>query len=352
MRRFLLPLVTLVLLAGSVFAQPPAYRIEVTDARKVSATISYELRMKTFAVEKWMIFLPEPPELPSQRDVKVTALPAGKLVAEKSGLGRTVRYLELRVANPTPGRGVAMQLDVEATLRNRKLVPLKPGEKPPPVAALTAAERKYYLAPTHSVDFDSLAFQGWLTGKKLQRVRNEHPVEFATRILEVIRADYTYFYDPDQDKRASVACKAKRIDCAGMSYLFVGAMRANDIPARLLVGREALPRKPGSNPAHAEYDRPHVRAEFYVNGTGWVPVDPAHANTGRRRPVSAFIGTDNADLLVLHVDVDLRLPFPDKVRDAQFLQIGPYYWTTGRGTFDGSFGPTGWELKSTPIRQR
>jgi transglutaminase-like putative cysteine protease len=352
MRRLVLPLVALLLLAGSASAQPPAYRIEVTDARKVSATISYEIRMTTFAVEKWMIFLPEPPELPSQRDVKVTALPAGKLVAEKSGLGRTVRYLELRVANPTPGRGVAMQFDVEATLRSRKLVPLKPGEKPPQVATLTAAERKYYLAPTPSVDFDTRAFQDWLTTKKLQRERGEHPVDFAARILEVIRADYTYAFDPDEDKRASVACKTKRTDCGGMSYLFVGAMRANDIPARLLVGREALPRKPGSTPAQTEYDRPHVRAEFYVNGTGWVPVDPSHANSSRRRPVSAFIGNDSADLLVLHVDVDLRLPFPDKVRDAQFLQIGPYYWTTGRGTFDGSFGPTGWELKATSIRQR
>ena len=72
----------------------------------------------------------------------------------------------------------------------------------------------------------------------------------------------------------------------------------------------------------------------------------------KRRPVTAYIGNDPGDLIVLHVDVDLQLPFPDKVREAQFLQIGPYYWTTGEGKFDAYFGPTGWELKKTQTRQR
>jgi hypothetical protein len=55
---------------------------------------------------------------------------------------------------------------------------------------------------------------------------------------------------------------------------------------------------------------------------------------------------------VLHVDADLRLPFPDKEREAAFLQLGPYYWTTGKGTFDGTFGATGWELKATPLEKK
>jgi transglutaminase-like putative cysteine protease len=351
MRR-VLALLTLVLLAGLAPAQQPAYRIEAADAKRVAATIGYEIRMKSFAVDKWMVFLPEPPELPSQRDVKVKAAPAGKLVFEKSALGRRVRFIEMPVTKPTPGRGLTMQIEVEVTLRTRRLVPLKAGEKPPEVSPLTPREKKYYLSPTTSVDFDAPAFRNWLDAKKLRCAKGEHPVDFAARVLEVIRADYAYAYDPEEDKRASQACKAKATDCGGMSALLVGAMRANEIPARLLVGREALPRKPGSDPSQTEYDRPHIRAEFFVSGTGWVPIDPAHAQRNKRRPVAAFVGNDAADLLVLHVDVDLKLPFPDKVREAQFLQLGPYYWATGTGTFDGSFGPTAWELKATPIRQR
>ncbi len=352
MRRFFTPTIVALLLAGAAFAQPPAQRIEVTDVQKVNATITYEIKTRNFAANKWMIFLPEPPELPSQASIKVTADPTGKIVSDKSLLARKLRYIELPVANPAPGGGVSMKLDIEATLRSRKLVDLKAGEKPPVVPALTADERKYYLAPTTRVDFNAKAFQEWLDKKKLRCGKNEHPLDFAARILEVLRADYTYFYDPDEDKRASVACKNNKTDCGGMSFMFVGAMRASDIPARLIVGRVAQPRRPGSKPSDTAYDRPHIRAEVFLGGIGWVPVDPSEAQGNKNRPVTAYIGNDPGDLLVLHVDVDLKLPFPDKVRESQFLQIDPFYWTTGTGTFDGHFGPTGWELKKSPIRQK
>jgi transglutaminase-like putative cysteine protease len=262
-----------------------------------------------------------------------------------------VRYVEVPVTKPVAGGGLSVKLDAEATLRSRKLVELRDGEKPPRVAPLAAAERKFYLAPGTHADFDAKPFREWLDAKKLRREAAEDPLDFAARVLEVVRADYTYHFDPDEDKRASVVCLGTKTDCGGLSFLFVGAMRANDVPARLLVGRLALPRKPGSNPGQLEYDRPHVRAEVFVAGVGWVPVDPAYALRDKRRPASAFVGDDPGDLLVLHVDADLQLPFPDKVREAQFLQITPYYWTTGKGAFDGTFGPSGWDLKAAPIKK-
>ena len=113
-------------------------------------------------------------------------------------------------------------------------------------------------------------------------------------MLEVIRADYTYRFDPDEDKRASVACAANRTDCGGMAYLFAAAMRANDAPARVLVGRLALPREPGTDRSQLEYDRPHIRAEVFVTGVGWVPVDPANAHSGKSKPVTTFGATSTA----------------------------------------------------------
>ena len=338
------------LLTGTAAAQQPAYKIELTDRQTVNATITYELRTTNFAVSKWMIFLPEPPELPSQAKVKTVANPVGKLVTEKSSLGRKVRYVEVPVAAPKAGGNVSMKLEVEAVLRSRQLVPLTADEALPTVVPLTAAERKYYLSPTPRVDFDAKAFQEWLDAKKLRRAKDESPIDLAARVLEVIRADYRYHYDPEEDKRASVACKLSATDCGGMSYLFVGAMRASDVPARVLVGRAARPRKPGTTSADMEYDRPHVRAEVFVTGVGWVPVDATNAHFSRN-PVREFVGSDPGDLLVLHVDVDLKLPFPDKEREVQMLQIGPAYWTTGKGQFDGTFGPTGWDLKATPIKK-
>ncbi|CAN0077233.1 unnamed protein product, partial [Phaeothamnion confervicola] len=342
----------LLLSAALAGAQPPALRIEATDRQKVSATITYDIKTTDFAATRWMIFLPEAPELPSQVKVKTVADPAGKLLTEKSPLRRPVRYIDRPVAVPTPGSGVTMRLEIQAVLRSRKLVEVPEGEKPPAVAPLTAEERKYYLSRTPRVDYDAKPFREWLEAKKLQRAKEEGPLAYAARVTEVIRADYEYHYDPDEDRRASALCSAARTDCAGMSYLFVAAMRANGVPARLLVGRLARPRERGSDRTKTGFERPHVRAELYAAGIGWVPVDVAYAQAARAKPVSAFVGTDPGDLLVLHVDTDLRLPYPDQERDAQFLQIGPHYWAQGNGKFDGHFGPSGWELKATPIEKK
>jgi hypothetical protein len=83
-----------------------------------------------------------------------------------------------------------------------------------------------------------------------------------------------------------------------------------------------------------------------------VPVDPAYANARKARPAREFVGYDPGDLLVLHTDVDFRLPFPEKARECQLLQVSPYYWATGKGTFDAAFGPSGWEVKTTPIEKK
>lgn len=329
----------------------PTHRIEATEQQTVTATITYEIRTTAFAATRWIAFLPEPPELPSQRNVKTRAEPAGKVVPERSTLARKVRVIDVPVARPAAGTGLSLKLDVRATLMSRKLVPLAKGEKPPTVAPLTATERKYYLAPTPLVDFDAKPFRAWLDAKKLRRGKAETPLRFATRMLEVLRADFEYRYDPGEDKRASAVCGRGATDCGGLTLMFVGAMRANNIPARLLIGRIAKPRKPGSGPADLEYDRPHVRAELYVTGIGWVPVDPTYANADKRQPVTAFVGDDPGDLLVLHVDVDLRLPLQNGEQAATLLQISPSYWATGRGPFDATLGPTGWELKTTLARE-
>ena len=352
MCRQLVAIGVVLLSSALVGAQPPALRIEATDRQKVNATITYEIKTTNFAATRWMIFLPEAPTLPSQVKVKTVADPSGKLLTEKSLLRRPVRYIERSEAVPTPGTGITMRLEIEAVLRSRKLVQVKEDEKPPVVTPLTAEERKYYLARTPRVDYDAKPFREWLEAKKLHRAKEESPLAFAERVVEVIRTDYEYNYDPDEDRRASTVCSAAKTDCAGLSYLFTAAMRTNGVPARFLVGRLARPRERGSDRTKPGFERPHVRVEFYAAGIGWVPADPTYAQAARAKPVSAFVGTDPGDLLVLHVDTDLRLPYPDKEREAQFIQIGPHYWAQGNGKFDGYFAPSGWELKATPIEKK
>lgn len=358
MTRPVLSSVVLAVLAATVPSAPagraadpasrPGVRIEATDRQTVTATITYEARAADVAVTRWTAFLPEPPELPSQVRVRVTADPPGVVVTERSPLARPVRFIDVPVRDPRLGGRLMLKLQVEATLRTRRLVPLGPQARPPAVPPLPAAEKTAYLAPDPHADYDAPAFRDWLTARRLKRVKGETAPELAARVLDVLRSDFTYAYDPGADRRASRVCGRTTADCGGLSVLVVSVMRANGIPARLLVGRTALPPQPGSRPGSLEYDRPHARAEFFVPGVGWVPVDPVVALAEPSRPATDFVGYDPGDLLVLHVGTDLQLPFPDQVRPAGLLQLAPSVWAFGRGKGTISLAPASWDLTATP----
>src|SRR5579871_5017351 len=122
---------------------PPRWKIESHDRQNIEAKISYELHTTTYIVTRWMAYLPEPPELPSQTNIKVTTKPKSKLVSERSALARKVRLLDIAVPNPSPASKLELEMEVQATLRTRWLAPLAEGETPPKVAALTPTETKY-----------------------------------------------------------------------------------------------------------------------------------------------------------------------------------------------------------------
>ena len=66
--------------------------------------------------------------------------------------------------------------------------------------------------------------------------------------------------------------------CADISSLFVGLARASGIPAREVFGIRAAESKLFKSLGKAGGDvtrAQHCRAEFYLAGHGWVPVDPA-----------------------------------------------------------------------------
>jgi transglutaminase-like putative cysteine protease len=340
----------LLLLAPAVAAaQPPTRKLQFADEQTIHATIGYEIRTRDFAASRWLVYIAEPPELPSQTKVKVVCDPLGKIVAEKSPLARKVRFFDVPVPAPEAGGKIAVKQDITAMLRSRKLVPLAEGEKPPAVPPLTAAERKFYTAATKRYDFDKTEFKAWIAAKRLTREKNESPFGYVERVLAVLRSDFAYRYDPNEEKRASVSCSRNATDCGGMTILLVSAMRAHDIPARTIVGRYAKPRRAGTAPGDLDYDQPHVRAEFFAPGIGWVPVEPTMANRNPDKPLTDYIGNDPGDLLVLHVDFDLRLHFLTNEMSTDLLQIEPIFFATGRGKLDAFLGPSKWELKATPI---
>ena len=130
---------------------------------------------------------------------------------------------------------------------------------------------------------------------------------------------------PNPDKIDVV--QAGKGDCGGLSWVFIRALRANSVPARLLLGRWAdsgVPAKDGQ-PFDGKY---HAKAEFFAQGLGWVGVDMSGGvSTGN--PLTCF-GNEPGDFVVLDLDIERVVPIlagdpPTKLGGTQSM----YFWYWG-----------------------
>lgn len=80
------------------------------------------------------------------------------------------------------------------------------------------------------------------------------------------------------DIKAMLETKSLGGKCADLNALFVGLARAAGIPARDVYGIRVADSRLGYKSLGKSGDitrAQHCRAEFYLAGTGWIPVDPA-----------------------------------------------------------------------------
>lgn len=89
--------------------------------------------------------------------------------------------------------------------------------------------------------------------------------------------------------------------CADLNALFVGLCRAVDLPARDVYGLRLAPsafgyKELGGNPASLKGAQ-HCRAEVYLTGHGWVPMDPADVAKVMRQETPEWIKTTDHPLV-------------------------------------------------------
>ena len=136
-------------------------------------------------------------------------------------------------------------------------------------------------------------------------------------------------------------------DCGGMSVVFVSALRARGIPARVLVGRWAQSSTTESN--GKRFDQQHVKAEFYAQGVGWVPADVTSGVLHDKSPEGlTFFGYDPGDFLVLHLGTNLICDTAVLGRKTIAWMQSPAHWAVGEGTFDKAVIRESWIVKATP----
>jgi transglutaminase-like putative cysteine protease len=119
------------------------------------------------------------------------------------------------------------------------------------------------------------------------------------------------------------ACTSKRGNCTDFHSLLIGMMRASGIPARFEIGFP-LPegKSAGDIPGY------HCWAEFYLQGTGWIPVDASEAwkNPAKR---DYFFGAHDVNRVFFTYGRDIRLS-PQQKGDPLNYFIYPYAELNGQ----------------------
>jgi transglutaminase-like putative cysteine protease len=332
--------------AADVAAQAPRYSLDVRDSQHVVGVVTYTVSCPKLQASEWALYAAAAPELPGQSQVKTTMVPAGVAEKEKSSLARGVLLARFPAKTPALKSAMSAQITYDAMLHARTVKPLPAGAKPGNVPDLTAAERKRYLVEYGDMDFAQGAFKKWLQTRKLLRGPQEDAVDFARRVFLDIKSKATYDYKPTMDRHASVVCQGEKSDCGGLSTLFVSALRANKIPARALYGRWATSAKPDEKLGTVLYYQWHVKAEFFADGVGWVPVDITSALLyDQSKEGVKYFGADPGDFIVFHVDANLELDSQwFGVKPMHSLQI-PAWWVTGKGAVDGDKITEDWKVK-------
>ena len=168
-----------------------------------------------------------------------------------------------------------LTLTSQVALKNYAVDLSKPGN----VRAAPKAELQFYLQPTQHMPTD-----GIVKAKAIEITKGANTdVEKARAIYDWI-VDNT-FRDPKVrgcgrgDIRFMLESGDLGGKCADLNALYVGLARASGLPARDVYGIRVAKSELGYKSLGASSEKvtksQHCRAEVYLAGFGWVPVDPA-----------------------------------------------------------------------------
>ncbi len=265
--------------------------LEHNPVRRIRAVLTTTCSCPNGRVSQWVVLAPQVPSLPRQRDVKMTLEPPTTTVPDAGLLKEPVQLIRIS-GKP---RGIQVQETCEMTLYTNRLVPLLAGQAAPK----EELARDVAAVCTHvSDDMKTRGFKDFLNRANLRRQESESDVDLAGRTFLYIARHFKYVF-PNPAKVDVI--DAGKGDCGGLCWLFARVMRANGVPARLLLGRWAESGKPA---ADGSLDgQIHVKAEFFARGIGWVGVDCAGSVTKKGSPLNYF-ANDPGDFVVLDYAMD------------------------------------------------
>ena len=324
---------------------PPAMEVQSAPSRSVEASIVFAATVPGAQSVRWTIYAPAPPEHDGQRSVSIQTQPEARPAVDLTPAKRAVLLWKLEGDARPVGVSVAYTMD----LRRRRLVPrtAPPAATSPATPVLPQDQVRLYLQPNSLCDYEAHSFQEWLLENRLRPQAGEGEIDFARRVFLFIRDKAKFDFKPEMDRRGSAVCKTLTGDCGSLTALYVSILRASGVPSRQVVGRWAESAARADKLKGQQWQREHIKAEFFARGVGWVPVDLSVAVEFDPTPGSQrWFGRDDGDFVTLHFDVDLRLEsFTQGIQTIRFLQETAF-WVGGQGNFDGLRHESDWRVKA------
>jgi transglutaminase-like putative cysteine protease len=188
-------------------------------------------------------------------------------------------------------------------------------------ASLTNKERQEDLQPDALVPITGLPAD--LAAKVTQG---------KTQSLDKARAIYDYVFTTMRYEKTGTgwgrgdvlyACDAKKGNCTDFHSLFIAMARSQGIPARFEIGFPLPPDKHS-----AEIAGYHCWSDFYIDGSGWIPVDISEAWKHPEKR-DYFFGSHDVDRMQFSMGRDLRLTPSQDGKPLNYL-VYPYVEVDGR----------------------
>lgn len=324
----------------------PHYVLRIQKSRRMVGTVTYNVAAQNLQAAEWIIFASVAPELTGQANVKTRLVPTGVPVKDKSPLARDLLMARVPAKTPSSLKDLSIHITYSAQLFSRTLRPLHSHAAPENVPTLKPDEKALCLAAHGDLDFEQASFSEWLKAQSLVRKPAEDEVDFGRRAFQKIKSSMTYAYHPSMNRHASFVCHEKEADCGGLSSLFVAIMRANGIPAHMLYGRWAESAVPNTMIGEIAYYQWHVKAEFFAEGVGWVPLDLSSAVLYDRSPEGLkYFGSDPGDFIAFHTDTDFEIETKLFGRQAMHNLQEPAWWVSGKGDLKDIKIKEDWKVK-------
>lgn len=344
-RRILGAGLVLFLLSGQALAQQfvvpqdGLFHIEPRPAFTFTATLAESWIAPGVGPGKLHVFAPVLPELPGQASLSSRlSIPGREALLAKSGVDianpmRSLLALHIDPATAPLQSGMTLRVDYGGTLFARFL---KRSKSPTAIPELTTQQRIRYLKTSATMDHADPALQAWMKRQGLRRQADEQTTRFAWRVFSYLVRNSRDGGDISsyEARRPSRVFMTLASDCGGLSLLFVAIMRANQVPARTLFGRWAIPQTDS-------YGQYHVMAEFFVSKSGWVPVDVSGTVVHRPRDPGALFGNTDGQFLAFHIDPDLEPAAGFRHAWAQYLLL---QWEGGGDFWKGHRVDSKWSV--------